>query len=351
MNKTSLSCRGTFHAGEWIEVRTKEEILATLDSNGRLEALPFMPEMFQYCGQRFRVYKRAHKTCDPPNGLGGRRMLSAVHLEGIRCGGQYHGGCQAGCLLFWKEAWLKKVSETKKAEPAPHANGNGCTEDGVIAGTRAGGGDAEAPVYVCQSTQISSATQPLPWWDLRQYWEDLTSGNVRPSQMLAAFLFFLYQTMAEAGIGLGSALRWAYDNFQKWRGGSPYPTRRGKVLRGKRTPRSKLDFEAGDTVKVKDFGKILETLDEDSRNRGMYFDAEAVPFCNGTYRVRQRVQQIINEKTGKMMHFKTDAIILEDVFCQARYATCRRFCPRSIYTYWREIWLERIAERDHENAG
>jgi hypothetical protein len=104
-------------------------------------------------------------------------------------------------------------------------------------------------------------------------------------------------------------------------------------------------------VKVKDFGKILETLDEDSRNRGMYFDAEAVPFCNGTYRVRQRVQQIINEKTGKMMHFKTDAIILEDVFCQARYATCRRFCPRSIYTYWREIWLERIAERDHENAG
>ena len=51
--------------GDWVEVRSKEEILATLDKNGRLEEMPFMPQMFQYCGQRFQVHKRAHKTCDP----------------------------------------------------------------------------------------------------------------------------------------------------------------------------------------------------------------------------------------------------------------------------------------------
>ena len=45
-----------------MEVRSKEEILRTLDKSGRLEGLPFMPQMFQYCGQRFQVYKRAHKT-------------------------------------------------------------------------------------------------------------------------------------------------------------------------------------------------------------------------------------------------------------------------------------------------
>ena len=50
--------------GDWVEVRSKEEILSTLDQNGRLEGLPFMPQMFRYCGQRFQVYKRAHKTCD-----------------------------------------------------------------------------------------------------------------------------------------------------------------------------------------------------------------------------------------------------------------------------------------------
>ena len=42
-------------AGEWVEVRAKEEILRTLDKSGRLEGLPFMPQMFKYCGQRVMV--------------------------------------------------------------------------------------------------------------------------------------------------------------------------------------------------------------------------------------------------------------------------------------------------------
>ena len=55
-------------AGEWVEVRSQEEILATLDGNGRLENLPFMPEMLQQCGKRFRVFKRADKTCEYTQG-------------------------------------------------------------------------------------------------------------------------------------------------------------------------------------------------------------------------------------------------------------------------------------------
>ena len=37
-------------AGDWVEVRSKEEILRSLDKKGRLEELPFMPQMFEYCG-------------------------------------------------------------------------------------------------------------------------------------------------------------------------------------------------------------------------------------------------------------------------------------------------------------
>jgi hypothetical protein len=58
-------------AGDWVEVRSKTEILMSLDEKGRFQGLPFMPQMFQYCGQRFRVYKRAHKTCDTVNQTGG----------------------------------------------------------------------------------------------------------------------------------------------------------------------------------------------------------------------------------------------------------------------------------------
>ena len=116
-------------AGEWVQMRTKEEVLSTLDASGRLDELPFMPEMLQYCGMKMRVSKRAHKTCDPALGIGGRKMADAVHLENIRCDGSAHDGCEAGCLIFWKEAWLKRVDDKDTAgiaissrdEPSQHA--------------------------------------------------------------------------------------------------------------------------------------------------------------------------------------------------------------------------------------
>ena len=99
-----MSDAPNLRAGEWVEVRNAQQILATLDANRCLDGLPFMPEMLQYCGKRFRVYKAAHKTCDTIETYTIRRMSSAVHLEGLRCDGEAHGGCQAGCLLFWPAA-------------------------------------------------------------------------------------------------------------------------------------------------------------------------------------------------------------------------------------------------------
>jgi len=46
-------------SGRMVRVRSKEEILATLDKNGRYDELPFMPQMLQYCGQKLRVARRA----------------------------------------------------------------------------------------------------------------------------------------------------------------------------------------------------------------------------------------------------------------------------------------------------
>ena len=345
-------------AGELVEVRGKEEILKTLDAEAQLEGLPFMPEMFAYCGKRFRVYKRAHKTCDPPNGMKGRRMDRAVHLQDIRCDGAAHGGCQAGCLIFWKEAWLKRVSAESQVPGSTPENSQNwrpvgpgvCDEQNVSSKTQKLVSDPtriETPTYVCQNTNIAQATHPLPWWDLRQYAEDLSSGNVRIGQMVAAFLFFLYHNLAAAGLGIGSVMRLLYDLFQKARGGTPYPWRMGRIPKGTRTPSAKLDLAPGELVRTKSYREILETLDEDWRNRGMYFDAESVPFCEQTHRVLARVEKIIDEKTGKMIKLKNDAIILEGVACEAKYAKCRRFCPRAIYPYWREIWLR----RENEEAG
>lgn len=342
-------------AGDWVEVRAKEEILSTLDAGGRLESLPFMPEMFRFCGQRFQVSKRAHKTCDPPSGLGGRRMSNAVHLADLRCDGAAHGGCQAGCLIFWKEEWLRPVGDAAAPSAASHAsaresngpvNRSGCTEQDVQAGARVStGSEPEGePRYVCQSTQLGQATHPLPWWDVRQYMEDYASGNARLGQVAAALLYTVYSTLVEAGIGLGATLRWAYDRVQALRGGPPYPARPGKIAAGMPTPVARLDLQAGERVRVKSYPEILATLNDKWHNRGMYFDPEEVVFCGGTYEVLRRVERIVDERSGRMLHFKSDAVILKDVVCQARYARCRKLCPRAIYPYWREIWLERIPD-------
>lgn len=340
-----------FRAGDWVQVRSKEEILGTLDASGRLDELPFMPEMLEFCGKTLRIGKRAHKTCDPALGIGGRKMSGTVHLENIRCNGASHDGCEAGCLIFWKEAWLKSLdSVTEHPADAPILEGSRkcggrCTEDVLYTSLKSPPAPGETePTYVCQNTQIKFATQPLSSWDVRQYVEDYTSGNVRISQLAVGLLYSLWRTIAEAGIGISSAMRWIYDQFQHAIGGSPYPVRPFGVPKGSPVPKAQLDLQQGERVRVRPYSEILQTLDCNYRNRGLYFDAEMVPFTEREYEVERRQKQIIDERTGKMVRFKTDAIVLKDVVCEARYAICRRFCPRAIYPYWREIWLERVSE-------
>ena len=205
---------GKLHVGEWVEVRSKEEILKTLDRKGQLNGLPFMPQMFEFCGRRLRVYKRAHKTCDTVNDYKGRWMDSAVHLEGIRCDGQAYGGCQAACLIYWKEAWLKRAAEpylpdsSSSKAPRELAPTSGITQEDVWAGTKAAFNEnPNDPVYVCQATQVPAATQPLPWWDIRQYIEDWTSGNVGLSRMARGFLYMGFRRLASPRIRLDRPLR------------------------------------------------------------------------------------------------------------------------------------------------
>jgi len=336
-------------AGQWVEVRSKEEILSTLDSQGRLDGMPFMPEMFAFCGQRFQVYKRAHKTCDTVFPVRGRRVSEAVHLD-TRCDGSAHGGCQATCLLFWKDAWLKPADGgshstrlglenqvRQAANPAPTAR---CTESDVWKHTYSADSESAQPIYSCQATQLPYATESLEWWDLRQYVEDYTSGNVSLWRVLCGAVYFSFLWLSRAGIGLGRPIRWAFDHLHPLWNGAPFPRRWGNIPEGEPTPTSTVDLQPGELVRIKPYKEILKTLNARNRNRGLYFDAEEVPYCGGTYRVLKRVTRIIQERTGKMLEMKTPCFILDSVICQSRYSECRLFCPRSIYSYWREIWLE-----------
>jgi hypothetical protein len=311
-------------AGEWVEVRSVEEILATLDDTQSLGGLPFMPEMLPYCGKRFRVYKTAHKTCDTIETFSIRRMANAVHLEGLRCDGDAHGGCQAGCLFFWKEAWLKRVTGNEGRE-AGKASSSAPDVSGLFNRTQHAVKDGEPARYRCQATELLVATTQVKRrerFDPRFYLKDLTSGNVT----LRDFIRF-------------AALAMVNNLSLRWRG-IRYPRLCG--LAGGKTPTGNLNLQAGELVQVRSKDEIMQTLNKDFRNRGLSFDVEMVPYCeNGNFRVLRRVEKIINEKSGHMMVLPNPCIVMDGVVCSGNYSLNRMFCPRAIYPYFREIWLKR----------
>jgi len=354
-----------YRVGDWVEVRRANEILKTLDKNARLDGMPFMPQMFSYCGKRFQIHKRAHKTCDTVFPIRSRRVINAVHLD-LRCDGEAYGGCEARCRLFWKTEWLKAVpgpvdravgSDDAAERPGDEGeSGNdsnrSCTMSDVLAGTRVPDGNAAGePVYVCQATQLPSATLALNWWNVGQYVEDYTSGNTSLWQMICGGTFSAYYNLSMAGIGLGRPMRWFYNKFHRIWGGSTFPWDRGTIPVGAETPAKSLSLQPDELVQVKSHADILKTINVNRQNRGLYFDADMVPYCGGRFRVMARVTKILDEKTGKMNRFRNPAIILDGAYCRSRYAYCRMFCPRGIFAYWREIWLERVGADTKNRNG
>jgi len=332
--------------GDVIEIRSKNEILQSLDSNGELDQLPFMPEMLQFCGQKFTVYRRADKTCDTIDNQGALRMRDAVHLENLRCEGSSHGGCQAECLLYWKESWLKNPAESSDEEPHKEREYD-CSETTLHTATTrittSHDHQASASCYSCQATELKRAAIPMAWWDIRQYIRDIRTGNATIFQLIKAGFFSVYRELIHLGIGYRYLIRF-YDWLQERTGGDRFPFRSGKLTGS--TPAEESDLQVGEYVRTKSHEDILKTLNQNNKNRGLWFDAGMVPFCGKIFRVAKRVKNIINEKTGYMMNFKNPCIILENVYCRGKYTKLRLFCPRSTQLYWREIWLDRVARDD-----
>jgi hypothetical protein len=342
MNSSASQTKLNLKAGELVEVRSRDEVLATLDANGCHESTPFMPEMLQFCGQKFRVSKRADKTCDPAHEPWSiRRVRDTVHLEDLRCAGQEHGGCQAGCLIFWKEAWLKRAkNDVVAAEALQHRNDGAkppaafCTIEQLLAASKSTNPQGET-VYACQATTIRNYTSPMASWDPRQYIRDLSSGNLSTGLGDGSLGNRLLE-LTLAMMKLTRALLISLFNLVPRRiKGAAFPFVVGKL---DKTPTETLNLQAGEVVQVRTKEEIIATLDKQNRNRGMLFDGEMLPYCGGIYRVLRRVDHILDEKSGKMVYMKSPCIILEGAVCQSDY---HRLCPRAIYPYWRENWLKR----------
>ena len=313
-----------------VEVRAPAEILATLDGEASVDAMPFMPEMLQYAGKRFRVSSRVEKICDTVSGEAPRslRMQDTVLLDDLRCEGSAHGGCQAGCRLYWKEEWLRRV------DPASESDGSESGDDHADALARArsagaggDGGGAWGRRHVGRDLPLSGdrglrASEPLKNYDVRQYVRELTSGNVGHAA-LASRRVARHQHRAPSPPPAD-------------RPASP-PHQEGPV-----PPKGELNLQSGDLVEVRSPEEIAPSIDETGRTRGLWFDWEMIPYCGGRYRVKDRVERLIDERTGEMIEISSDCLILDGVVCSGECSTGRWLCPRAIYPYWREAWLRPV---------
>jgi len=98
--------------GEWVEVRSIDEISATLDDAGKYKGLLFMPEMEKYCGKKFKVFKRAQVIKLEETAEVRKLRSPSIFLEEVYCNGERHEGCDRACFHFWREAWLKRIPDT-----------------------------------------------------------------------------------------------------------------------------------------------------------------------------------------------------------------------------------------------
>jgi hypothetical protein len=323
-------------AGDVVEVRSSQEILATLDAEASLDALPFMPEMIQYAGKRFTVSHRVEKICDTVKESGppqSRRMRDTVLLDDLRCDGSGHDGCQAGCRIYWKESWLRRVDPASAPAAQTH-DPLAALEELARQATRAA---SDPEIYRCQATEASRASEPMSNFDLRQYAREVAARNVGIPQLLRVGL--------RAVVGMvGRKLRLLSSIPLR---PSPIMERLPLRRRDEAAPeRAELNAQPGDWVEVRPPEEIAPTLRRTGRLRGLTFDDEMLPYCGGRYRVQARVSRIIDERTGRMINIASDCLILEGVVCSGEHSVGHWFCPRAIYPYWREPWLRPVEGGD-----
>ncbi len=313
-------------AKDRVIVRSPVEIVLTLDADGTLDGLPFMPEMLDWCGQSFRVERRVEKTCvDAPLDYSNRRfpMRDVVVLEGSRCDGNHHDGCKRACKVFWKEAWLQPVEAAASSKPISATDLDSLTAALKI--------KSDETHYFCQSTQLCKASEAFPGRKrplmVRVAVREIRNGDRSVLEILKLFVLWSFQKMLRAVAG-------------------------NQFLRGhnKRTPTEFLGLQPGERVRIKSRAEMVATLDRYRRNRGMYICYEMTRFCGGQAEVRDRVDRIIDERTGEMREMSNTvslknirsrlAIYNADCICYNQLGDC----PRGELFYWRELWLERAGD-------
>jgi len=107
-----------FREGEWVRVKSTDEIRATLDGANALRGLLFLDSQWSYCARTYRVDRVLRRLRDDQRRF--RPVSRTVALDGVTCDGlDGTGGCGRSCSLYFRDEWLEPSSEEHHVPRTP----------------------------------------------------------------------------------------------------------------------------------------------------------------------------------------------------------------------------------------
>jgi hypothetical protein len=158
-------------------------------------------------------------------------------------------------------------------------------------------------------------------WDFRQDLRPLLSGNLSVLTYVPAMLTRLF------------------NEIQAIRAGVQFPAMPSSSTAGSSGLLPEHRLPVGAVVRIRTREEIAGTL-KNSRNRGLWFDADMVRYCGQCRVVRGYVDRLIHEVSGLMIQMRTACVTLEDVVATGEF---HRLSAQHEYIYWREAWLQPLA--------
>lgn len=107
--------------GEWVAVKSAEQIAEQLDTRGANCGLVFRPTMHASIGRQFKVAFVVDRLIDEGSGKM-VHLKNTVALQGVTCRGPCAANCPRDEFLYWRESWLERVpaaSAGGRADAAP----------------------------------------------------------------------------------------------------------------------------------------------------------------------------------------------------------------------------------------
>jgi hypothetical protein len=107
--------------GELVEVKSAEEIAATITTDGFNRGMRYDIEMLKYSGGKYRVQMRVDRLINEQTGKMMQMKTPSIQLESVFCRGECTSkrlGCPRATNIYWRETWLRRD------QPPPDAPGS-----------------------------------------------------------------------------------------------------------------------------------------------------------------------------------------------------------------------------------